>query len=205
MLSLLEMAPLLGRDAAPNPVTIDFAPGEASVITGPSGAGKSLFLRAIADLDPSRGRVLLNGADRDAMPAPVWRRRVGYLAADSGWWADRVSDHFDDPDRAAAYFSRLGLRPELMDATVERLSTGEKHRLALIRFLVLDPAPAVLLLDEPTGPLDADSEARVETLLRERMDQGAIVIMISHDAAQADRLATRRFRVERGQLSEVSP
>lgn len=204
MLRLLDMAPLNGRDGPPQPVTMDFADGEAVVITGPSGAGKSLFLRALADLDPSGGTVTLDGTAREAMPGPQWRKRVGYLAAESGWWGNRVGDHFTALEAALPYFNRLGLRPELMDAPIERLSTGEKHRLALIRFLTLTPGPRVLLLDEPTGALDAESAARVETLLRERLDQGTIIILVSHDRAQADRLASRRFHIDHGMLSEVT-
>ena len=73
------------------PFDLALAPGEACAVTGPSGAGKSVFLRMIADLDPSEGRVSLDGIDREAVPAPTWRRRVTYLAAEAGWWAETVA------------------------------------------------------------------------------------------------------------------
>jgi ABC-type iron transport system FetAB ATPase subunit len=64
------------------PLTFEVAAGECLAIEGPSGAGKTLLLRAIADLDPAPGQVFLSGAERNEMPAPVWRRSVRYCAAE---------------------------------------------------------------------------------------------------------------------------
>ena len=76
------------------PLDMSVAPGECVAVMGPSGAGKSIFLRAIADLDPSNGEVTLDGAARSAMAAPDWRRKVALVPAESGWWADIVGEHF---------------------------------------------------------------------------------------------------------------
>ena len=73
------------------PLSFSVEAGECLALRGPSGAGKSLLLRAIADLDPNEGRVSLDGESREDMPAPDWRRRVAYLAAEAGWWADTVA------------------------------------------------------------------------------------------------------------------
>ena len=86
-----------------------------------------------------------------------------------------------------------------MAGPVARLSTGEKQRLALIRAFVL--SPPVLLLDEPTGPLDPASVERVEALLRERLAAGLILLMVTHDPAQAGRLGARHLRMEEGRLA----
>src|SRR5215472_3261576 len=72
------------------PFDLTLAAGECLAITGPSGAGKSLFLRMIADLDPNQGEVFLDGVERRSMPAPAWRSRVVYSAAEPGWWHDTV-------------------------------------------------------------------------------------------------------------------
>src|SRR5215467_12741386 len=74
--------------------------GECVALQGASGVGKSLLLRAIADLDPNEGFVELHGMPRETTPAPVWRKHVTYVAAESGWWADTVQEHFTAWDMA---------------------------------------------------------------------------------------------------------
>ena len=115
------------------PVDLDLAAGEALALLGPSGSGKTLLLRAIADLDPNQGRVALDGEDREAMPAPTWRRRVTYLSAEPGWWAERAGEHFPDAEGAKALLPPLGLPEDIMARPIAELSTGERHRLALVR------------------------------------------------------------------------
>jgi len=158
------------------------------------------MLRAIADLDPSTGTVSLDGNNRDAMAAYAWRRKVTYVAADSGWWADRVGDHFEDPDIASGYLARLGFHGDVMAWPVTRLSTGERQRLALLRAIVQNPR--VLLLDEPTSALDPEATTKVEGILHEKIDAGVIIIMVTHDVAQGKRLSERRYQMKDGTLSQ---
>ena len=183
------------------PFALTVRPGQCAAITGASGSGKSLFMRMIADLDVNDGSVQLDGRDRQAMAPDEWRRRVTYVAAEAGWWADAVKDHYsrDQIPRAAALAVRLGLEAELMEADVARLSTGERQRLALVRALVLDPT--VLLLDEPTGALDQDSTHMVEAVLRELLDKGMAVVLVTHDPALGERLATARYHMADRRLS----
>ncbi|NVN11697.1 ATP-binding cassette domain-containing protein, partial [Nguyenibacter vanlangensis] len=82
---------------------------------------------------------------------------------------------------------------------VHRLSTGERQRLALVRGLRLQPQ--VLLLDEPCSALDEATTAKVESLLRAEKDKGAVIILVSHDPAQADRMADRRHHMEQGRFA----
>jgi ABC-type iron transport system FetAB ATPase subunit len=182
------------------PVTLTLEAGQCLAVMGPSGAGKSLLLRAICDLDPSEGEVTLDGQSRDSMSGPAWRKKVVYVPAESGWWADRVRDHMPDPDIATARAHRVGLTSESMNWPVMRLSTGEKQRLALVRALCL--SPKVLLLDEPTAALDAAGTAAVEGLIRERLDAGVAVLLVTHDKEQAKRLARRTLTMKKGVLSE---
>ena len=170
-------------------VSFDLQDGECVALQGPSGVGKTLLLRAIADLDPNEGEVRLDGTPREAMPAPLWRRRVTYLAAEAGWWADVVQDHFSGWDDALPLVTRLGLPCSCGPWTVQRLSTGEKQRLALVRALML--RSRVLLLDEPTSALDPASAAAVESLIAERISDGTSVVWSTHDNAQAPRVASR--------------
>ena len=177
------------------------AGGECVAVRGPSGSGKSLFLRAIADLDPNDGEMLLDGEAREAMPAPRWRRWVTYVAAEPGWWADTVGAHFADWPAAEPLVEALLLPADCHGWPILRLSTGEKQRLGLVRALV--QAPRVLLLDEPTGALDPDAAAAVERLLAGRFESGASALWVTHDEAQTRRVATRCFAVDAGQVREV--
>jgi putative ABC transport system ATP-binding protein len=188
------------RSAFAGPFELNLGTGACAAITGPSGSGKSLFLRMIADLDPSEGKVWLNGRERGSMPAPQWRRQATYVSAESGWWADRVIEHFDvnRQSEVAALAARLGLRADLLDAPVAQLSTGEKQRFSLVRALL--PSPPVLLLDEPTGPLDEESVAKVEALLQERKATGTSILLVTHDPNQAERLGDQRYRMVAGHL-----
>ena len=188
------------RSQFAGPFDLNLGAGACAAITGPSGSGKSLFLRMIADLDPNEGKVWLNGTERASIIAPEWRRKVTYVSAESGWWADTVIEHFARNKRSevAGLAARLGLPVDLLDASIARLSTGEKQRLALVRALLL--YPPVLLLDEPTGPLDEESVTSVEGLLRERMAAGISVLLVTHDANQAERLGDQRYRMAAGRL-----
>jgi ABC-type iron transport system FetAB ATPase subunit len=188
------------RSAFAGPFELNLGTGACAAITGPSGSGKSLFLRMIADLDLNEGKVWLNERERGSMPAPQWRRQATYVSAESGWWADRVIEHFDVNRRSevAALAARLGLRPDLLDAPVAQLSTGEKQRFSLVRALL--PSPPVLLLDEPTGPLDEESVAKVEALLQERKATGTSILLVTHDPDQAERLGDQRYRMVAGHL-----
>ena len=133
------------------PASLSLSAGECIAIRGPSGAGKTLLLRAIADLDPNEGLVCLDGRDRSTIAGPEWRRLVGYVPAEPGWWADTVGEHFSGWTAALAVVRDLGFPKEAKAWPITRLSTGERPRLALIRALMV--RPKVLLLDEPTaGP-----------------------------------------------------
>ena len=83
---------------------------------------------------------------------------------------------------------------------IARTSTGERLRLALVRALMA--RPKVLLLDEPTAALDAASEAAVESLISSRIQAGVAVLWVTHDEAQAKRIARRRLVVEAGRVCQ---
>jgi phosphate-transporting ATPase len=192
----------LTRTALP-PVSFELADGECLAVRGPSGAGKTLLLRAIADLDPNEGRVELDGESREAIPAPRWRSLVTYLAAEPGWWAERVAAHFPDWEAARPLVEALGLPADCGDWPIARLSTGERQRLALVRALWLEPR--VLLLDEPTSGLDPDAAERVEAMIGERLAGGTAVVWVTHDRAQAARMARRCLEFANGGLRETAP
>ncbi len=183
-----------------HPVSLTLEEGACGVIMGPSGSGKTLLARAIVDLDPNEGEVYWRKTARRDVPAPRWRRMIGYVPAESGWWADRVGEHFAAAPDPAALIAATGLDPRAMGWPVARLSSGEKQRLALARALQL--APEVLILDEPTSALDVASKERVEALLMERRRAGLTLLVITHDADQARRLGDVFWRIEAGRVIE---
>lgn len=172
-------------------VSFDLRDCECVALQGPSGVGKTVLLRAIADLDPNEGTVNLDRTLREAVPAPVWRRQVTYLAAEPGWWSETVQEHFTAWDNALPLVTRLGLPDNCGTWPIQRLSTGEKQRLGLVRALML--RSRVLLLDEPTSALDSASAAAVESLIAERVSDGTSVVWSTHDDAQARRVGARLF------------
>lgn len=204
VLSEPGVAPVLDVRALSRPgLAVDpfqIAPGECVTVGGASGSGKSLLLRAIADLDPNDGDMLVEGASRSGLSAPRWRRLVTYVPAESGWWEERVGAHFGDRTSAADLAVRLVLPRDCMDWPVARLSTGERQRLALVRALL--NTPRVLLLDEPTSGLDKDTVAAVEALLAEWLANGGGMLLVTHDMDQAARMARRRLRVATGRVVE---
>ncbi|MCX2722110.1 ABC transporter ATP-binding protein [Roseibium sp. DSM 29163] len=188
--------PLIG------PVDLSLGAGSCVSVSGPSGSGKTLFLRAIADLDVSSGAVFLKGVAREAMAATQWRRKVAFIPAESGWWAERVRDHFEETPELEEQLEAVGLGGSL-SWQIARLSTGERQRLALVRALQLHPE--VLLLDEPTSALDPPSVKRVEALLEERMHAGCAILLVTHDPDQPKRLGARRFKMTGGRLTADQP
>ncbi len=184
------------------PFTADFAAGSCAVIAGPSGIGKSLLLRMIADLDPNKGTVLLGDRVRSGMPAPQWRRLVTYVAAEPGWWAESLAEHMADVARARTLMPDFALDPALLDAPVARLSTGERQRAALVRAAV--GRARFLLLDEPTSALDPGTKAIVEAALRRLMADGLGLVVVSHDAEQAGRIADQRFVMTQAGLASAA-
>jgi putative ABC transport system ATP-binding protein len=185
------------------PASFSLSAGEALAVRGPSGAGKTLLLRAVADLDPNEGLVTLDGRDRSTIAGPEWRRLVGYVPAEPGWWAETVGEHFGEWTVALALVKDLGLPEAAKTWPITRLSTGERLRLALVRALMR--RPKVLLLDEPTAALDVASVTAVESLIKTRIEAGLAVLWVTHDVEQAKRVAHRLLVIESGQAREEAP
>jgi len=172
-------------------------PGVPVALVGRSGSGKSSLMRAIVDLDRNEGEVLLHGVSRSGMSAPLWRRTVVYIPAEPGWWGERVGDHLAGPDSTETR-AALGLDHIPPDQPIDRLSTGERQRLALA--LGFARQPEALLLDEPTAALDETSRDLVEALLDPMIAAGLVLMMATHDPEQARRLGLQKLEITGGRI-----
>ncbi|MEJ2316097.1 MAG: ABC transporter ATP-binding protein [Gammaproteobacteria bacterium] len=176
-----------------DPVDLLISEGETVVLHGASGSGKSLLLRAIADLDDHAGDARLDETSCSSVPAPEWRRQVGYLTAETHWWSAIVGEHFHAKN--SELVTRLGLPAEVFEWEVSRLSTGEKQRLGIAR--LLDNQPDALLLDEPTANLDTEHTNRAEAVIKAyQAEHRCPVLWVSHSPEQRRRVADRIFRIE---------
>lgn len=172
-------------------------PGAPVALVGRSGSGKSSLMRAIVDLDRNEGEIMLHDVSRSDMSAPLWRQAVVHVPAEPGWWGERVGDHLTGPDSTETR-TALGLDHIQPDQPIDRLSTGERQRLALA--LALARQPQALLLDEPTAALDETSRDMVETLLDPMIAAGLVLMMATHDPEQARRLGLQRLEIDGGRI-----
>jgi ABC-type iron transport system FetAB ATPase subunit len=185
------------------PLSFTVPAGECLAVEGPSGSGKTRLLRAIADLDPAKGYVFLEGEERGEMSAAAWRGRVRYVAAEPGWWAQTVRTQLSNVERVGRLLAALELDEAMLDRPLSMLSTGERQRLALVRALADEPR--TLLLDEPTAALDQKAAALVDELIRFQMLAGRCILLVSHDAAQIGRLAHARLLLGSTGRPDVRP
>lgn len=199
------------------PTTFALHAGERVAITGPSGSGKSVFLRALALLDPlDAGRVLWRGEPLERGAIPRYRRNVAYIKQRPALLDGSVEDNLRYPfelhayrdvrfdrARAARLAAQAGRADDFLDKRASELSGGEAQITALIRVLQL--APVVLLLDEPTASLDPESSRAVEALVLAWFADargGHASIWVSHDPAQAARMSDRHLTMRAGVLGE---
>jgi ABC-type Fe3+/spermidine/putrescine transport system ATPase subunit len=182
----------------------------ATCVAGPSGSGKSTLLRLLNRLaDPQDGRVLYRGRDVRELDVLGLRREVCLVpqlpallegsVAENVVFGARLAERPVDVERA---LDLGGLAPGFADRAADRLSVGEQQRVMLARALAL--RPAVLLLDEPTSALDADTRDAVEATLVELRERLSLsYVLVTHDLAQAERLADSVLRLEGGRAVEV--
>ena len=192
MSNVLQVKKLKVRGLAT--ISFDLHKGDLLVVRGPSGSGKSLLLRAIADLDETAGEIVLDKGQRSQMLPHDWRKKVRYLAAESGWWLEHVGEHFTDLIETKKSAGELGLPLKLLDSSVAHLSSGERQRMSFMR--VIEGGPKVLLLDEPTSALDEAAADLMEKKILALQKDGIILVVVTHSQAQAERLATHVLTIK---------
>ena len=176
-----------------------------TVVAGPSGAGKTTLLRLCNRLEiPDQGVVSYHGQPLDDLDPLVLRRRVGMVFQRPTPFPGTVADNLAvaHPTAGAAELTtalaRVALDPGLLTQEARTLSGGELQRMCLARTLVTQPE--TLLLDEPTSALDEQPKRVFETTARDLATQGITLIWVTHDAAQAHRVADRIYYLRDGHL-----
>ena len=214
MIQVESLTKQYGATAVVDRVSFDIERNSIAVIVGTSGSGKSTLLRMINRLvEPTHGRVLLDGADTRTEPAHLLRRRIGYAIQGHGLFPHRtVAENVATVPRLLGWpEARIRSRVcELLEifqldpglyahAFPHQLSGGQQQRVGVARALAAEPA--VLLMDEPFGALDPIIRAKAqEDLLGIQRRFGTTIVLVTHDMDEAFRLGHRVAVMSQGRL-----
>ena len=192
--------------------TFEVHSGEVLAIVGPSGSGKTSLLRLLNRLDePTSGTVYLEGVDYRQIEPRTLRREIGLVTQRPFLFPGTVSqnlkygpaqrgDTFSE-DAISQLLSKVGLG-DYSSRNVANLSGGEAQRVSVARTLA--NSPRILLLDEPTSALDEASKIEIEALLRNIVSNLRLTcVLVTHDKAQAARLASRVMVLENGHIIRI--
>ena len=199
-------------------VSVEIQPGELVAVTGHSGAGKSTLLKLAAGIErASSGTVLVQGQNLGALgetALAMLRRRIGFVFQDHKLLFDRSAfDNVALPLRIAGFareeagrrvraaLDKVGMLPREKAMPVA-LSGGEQQRLCIARAIV--NRPAILIADEPTGNLDAESARSIVDLFVSFHQVGVTVLLSTHDEASLGRLRGRRIALASGAIAPAA-
>ena len=205
MIKIESLSKRYGPVTVVDDVTLTIEGGTITVIVGTSGSGKSTLLRMINRLvEPSGGRVLIDGKDTLAEPAHLLRRRIGYAIQGHGLFPHRsVAENIATVPRLLGWKAdRVRARVEELLAVFQldpaafagkyphQLSGGQQQRVGVARALAAEPA--VLLMDEPFGALDPIIRSKAQDDLRGIQRRfGTTIVLVTHDMDEAFRLGDR--------------
>src|SRR5436305_3968371 len=199
-------------------VTFDAPEGQTCMLVGTSGSGKTTLLRMVNRLiEPSGGEIVIDGKNVLEENPILLRRRIGYVIQQvglfphmtiaenvrvtaeiaGGWSKKKLEDRVDE------LLDLVGLPPAEYRSRFQRqLSGGQQQRVGLARALATDPA--ILLMDEPFGALDAITRARMQDeLLRVQRDVHKTILFVSHDIEEAFKLGDCIAVLTEGKLVQL--
>ena len=213
--TLVELTKRFDDVVAVDSIDLNVTPGEFFSLLGPSGCGKTTTLRMIAGFErPTSGRILLDGADVASIPA--YKRNVNTV-----FQSYALFPHLRVFDNVAFGLRRAGVSKQevarrVADALAQvqltglerrkpaQLSGGQQQRVALARVLVL--RPAVVLLDEPLGALDAKIRRTLQVELKALQEQvGLTFIYVTHDQEEALTMSDRLAVMNAGHIEQLGP
>ena len=219
MIEVERLTRRFGPTRALENVSFSIGRGRVVGLIGHNSSGKTTLFRVLSGLlRPDTGRVLIAGVDIAQQPRTARERSV-LLTEEPGlpdrltplWHVElhaglRGANRREALTRAREALRLVGLQ-DMSEARIGSLSKGKRQRVALARALVADTA--VLLLDEPTTSLDMENSSSIRAAIRRRADEGASVLLATHDASEVEQicdelLVLRHGRVvERGTLGDV--
>src|SRR5437870_496198 len=203
---------------AVNAVTFEVPEGSTCMLVGTSGSGKTTLLRMVNRLiEPTSGQIVIDGKNVLEENPILLRRRIGYVIQQvglfphmtiaenvrvtaeiaGGWTKQRLAQRVDE------LLDLVGLPPDEFRSRFPRqLSGGQQQRVGLARALATDPA--ILLMDEPFGALDAITRARMQDeLLRVQRDVHKTILFVSHDIEEAFKLGNQIAVLNDGKLMQL--
>jgi heme exporter protein A len=206
-----DLVKLYGPTRALSGLSLTLHAGQVTAIEGANGSGKSTLLNILSLLArPTRGA--LRFGEHDPRKQPGLRACIGLVAHAAMVYPElsgrenlALSARLYGLGAQAAVLGELDQRFELgafMQRPARTYSRGQLQRLSLARALL--HAPRLLLLDEPSTGLDAAGNARLIEAMRKERARGAIVVLVTHDAALAESVADRRVTLARGKLAGVA-
>ena len=214
MIQVESLTKQYGASTVVDAVSMTVERGTMTVIVGTSGSGKSTLLRMINRLvEPTRGRVLIDGQDTASTPGYLLRRHIGYAIQGHGLFPHRsVADNIATVPRLLGWDAKcvrarveellriFQLDPaEYADKLPAQLSGGQQQRVGVARALAAEPK--VLLMDEPFGALDPIIRGKAQDDLREIQRRfGTTVVLVTHDMDEAFRLGDRVAVMSQGKL-----
>jgi osmoprotectant transport system ATP-binding protein len=214
MITIEHLTKQYGAATVVDDVSMEIERNTVTVIVGSSGSGKSTLLRMINRLvEPTRGRVLIDGKDTTIEPPHLLRRRIGYAIQSHGLFPHRtVAENIAtvprllewEESRVQARVSELlgvfQLDPaQFAQKLPHQLSGGQQQRVGVARALAAEPE--VLLMDEPFGALDPIIRAKAQDdLLAIQRRFGTTIVLVTHDIDEAFRLGTRVAVMSEGRL-----
>jgi osmoprotectant transport system ATP-binding protein len=192
-------------------VSLSIAQGSFVALVGASGSGKSTLMKTVNKLiEPTSGRVLLEGEDVSALPGPALRRRIGYVFQSIGLFphmnvaenigiGPRIAGAPAAPERIAQLLRLVELEPGHGARMPGELSGGQRQRVGVARALAGEPR--LLLMDEPFGALDPVTRDSLGASVRKLHGElGLTMLMVTHDMAEALLLADRVLVMDAGEL-----
>ncbi len=207
-LALEGVTKAYGGTRAVDDVTLTVEGGQFVALVGQSGSGKSTLLKTINRLIlPDAGRVTIDGADVGEGPAPLLRRRIGYVFQNVGLFPHlTIAENIAMPERIGGASVDIGARldqvelpRELADRTPAQLSGGQRQRVGIARALAGEAK--LLLMDEPFGALDPVTRDALGRRVRGLHDElGLTTILVTHDMAEALLLADRVLVMDAGRI-----